>query len=133
MRIQRLYQARHSLCPITKRFIATQPESLDAAKRYFPHGFTIPSPNFTPTASESRATDYPIEHSLVSNLLAPGYEVGGRLKKIPTSLEEFDEKGLMRWGAVGIPLAMITGEPKANNTFTHRLQVSSQFQYLLCC
>ena len=120
MRIQSLNRVRQSLSPAVRHFSSKQSESTNRPFRYFPHGFTIPSPSASPAASRPPIEESHIKHSPVSKHLASGYELGGHLKKIPESLEAFDENGLMRWGAVGIPLTMITSTP-SNNTFTHRL------------
>jgi len=120
MRKYRPHQARRPLSTIIRRFTSTQSKSNEPINRYFPHGFTIPSPNFSASTSPSAAKSFPIEHSLLSKFLAPGYEAGGRLEKLPNSLDVLDEKGLMRWGDLGIPLTMVTGASKSK-TFTHRL------------
>ena len=120
MSIHRLYQTRQTLFPITRRFDWAYLKPIQSVGRHAPYGLTTPPPNFSTATSTSTASKIPVEHSAVSKLLAPGYEIDGHLKKIPKTLEVFDENGLMRWGTVGIPLAMVTGmlKPRA---FTHRL------------
>ena len=120
MRIQRLKQARQSLSSCKKRFNSTQSKHTKPDNRYFPCGFTIPSPNSSPAAFQSAPGEHPAKHSPVSRFLAPGYEVGGRLKRHSKPITDFEEKHRGQWGEVGISLAMVAGPP-GFKTFTHRL------------